>query len=112
MMSPTAPLARCRTSLLSPRGRSVARRSLRPFRSSASRLTLSRTCRVRTADREQSSHLRLTMSDLLAQLELSTCECLNAKVDHPLFNALAEERRMDSNLVLRSDVDPGPLHLA
>lgn len=52
------------------------------------------------------------MSDLLAQLELSTCECLNAEVDHPLFNALAEERRMDSNLVLRSDVDPGPLHLA
>ena len=45
-----------------------------------------------------------TFSDLSAQLELGTSECLNAE-DGALRNAVAPELRDDATLLARSDVD-------
>lgn len=49
------------------------------------------------------------MTDLLSLVDSPMCECLNADVAHPLRHALSEECRDDTNLVLKSDVDPGTL---
>mmetsp|Transcript_28299 Transcript_28299/g.61949 ORF Transcript_28299/g.61949 Transcript_28299/m.61949 type:complete len:179 (+) Transcript_28299:104-640(+) len=45
------------------------------------------------------------MSDLLEQLELPQCECLNQSKEHPLKHCISAEARDDPTLQLRSDCD-------